>query len=131
MFDETGTQLLNGVKLSFQRAFGFIQNPTLKSPAHSIDDNKIIYLVGKQIIQYDMLTESQKVVDSIDQDEQITAFIYFKNLMLDDNILYSTYAMSKTYPSIVSKNYSNGLTQKYVMTHLEKEEKIIQLVLIS
>lgn len=68
MFDETGTQLLNGVKLSFERAFGFIQNPILKSPAHSIDDNKIIYLVGKQIIQYDMLTENQKVVDSIDQD---------------------------------------------------------------
>ena len=69
MFDETGTQLLNGVKLSFERGFGFIQNPTLNSPAHCIDDNKIIYLVGKQIIQYDMLTENQKVIDSIDQDE--------------------------------------------------------------
>lgn len=38
--------------------------------------------------------------------------------MLDDNILYSTHAMNKTYPSIVAKNYSKGLNQKYVMAHL-------------
>jgi hypothetical protein len=35
--------------------------------AHSIDDNKILYIVGKQLVLYDMLTENQKVIDSIGQ----------------------------------------------------------------
>lgn len=56
MFDETGTVLLNGVKLTFERGFGFSQDPEIISPAHCIDDNKVVYLLGKQIIQYDMLT---------------------------------------------------------------------------
>ena len=38
--------------------------------------------------------------------------------MLDDNILYSIHAMNKTYPSIIGKNYSKIITQKYVMAHL-------------
>lgn len=50
--------------------------------------------------------------------------------MLDDNILYSIHAMNKTYPSIIGKNYSKNMTQKYVMAHLEKEEKVVQLLLI-
>lgn len=41
--------------------------------------------------------------------------------MLDDNILYAIHTMNKSYPTIVAKNYAKGLTQKYVMTHLEKE----------
>ena len=69
MFDETGNILLNGVKLTFERGFGFNQNPSIQSPAHCIDDNKVVYLLGKQIIQYDMLTQNQKVVDQIDQEE--------------------------------------------------------------
>lgn len=56
MFDETGAVLLNGVKLTFERGFGFSQDPEIISPAHCIDDNKVVYLLGKQIIQYDMLT---------------------------------------------------------------------------
>ncbi len=38
--------------------------------------------------------------------------------MLDDNIMYSIHAMNKTYPSIITKNYSKNMTQKYVMAHL-------------
>ena len=41
--------------------------------------------------------------------------------MLEDNILYALHAMNKTYPSIVARNYSKNMTQKYVMAHLEKE----------
>ena len=121
MFDEGGKNLLNGVKLSFERGFGFSQDPNLDSSAHCIDDNKIVYTLGKQIIQYEMLTENQKVVDQIEQDEEITSFIYFKNLMLEDNIMYSIYAMDKTYPSIIIKNYSKNNSQKFIMSHLEKE----------
>ena len=120
MFDETGNILLNGIKLTFERGFGFQQNTQINNTAHSIDDNKVVYILGKQIIQYDMLTESQKVIDNITQEEQITTFAYFKNFMLDDNIMYSLHVMNKTYPSIVCKNYSKNITQKYIMTHLEK-----------
>lgn len=59
---------MNGIKLTFERGFGFEQNPNINSTAHSIDDNKVVYILGKQIIQYDMLTENQKVIDNISQD---------------------------------------------------------------
>jgi hypothetical protein len=51
--------------------------------------------------------------------------------MLDDNIMYSVYANNKTYPSIIGKNYSKNMTQKYVMSHLEKEEKVLSILLIA
>ena len=54
MYDDRGN-LQNGVKLSFEKGFGFNQNPSL-SFAQSIDDNKIIYTLGKQIVLYDILT---------------------------------------------------------------------------
>lgn len=54
MFDDRGN-LQNGVKLSFEKGFGFNQNINVTS-AQSIDDNKIIYILGKQIVLYDMLT---------------------------------------------------------------------------
>ena len=54
MFDERGN-LQNGVRISFEKGFGFNQNVNLTS-AQSIDDNKIVYILGKQIVLYDMLT---------------------------------------------------------------------------
>lgn len=119
MFDERGN-LQNGVKLTFEKGFGFNQNPSL-SYAQSIDDNKIIYTLGKQIVLYDILTEVQKVVDSFGQDEEVTCFKYFKNIMLDDNILYALGAPSKTYPILVLKNFSKGNYNRYVLAHLEKD----------
>lgn len=50
--------------------------------------------------------------------------------MLDDNILYSVHAMNKTYPSVIGKNYSKNITQKYVLAHLEKEERVVELLLV-
>jgi len=54
MFDDRGN-LQNGVKLSFEKGFGFNQDPSVNS-AQCIDDNKIIYILGKQMVLYDMLT---------------------------------------------------------------------------
>jgi len=54
MFDERGN-LQNGVKLAFEKGFGFNQHPSLAC-AQSIDDNKVLYTLGKQILLYDMLT---------------------------------------------------------------------------
>lgn len=55
MFDESGTTLLNGVRLSFEKGFGYNQNPALKNNAHCIDDSRIIYILASQIVIYDML----------------------------------------------------------------------------
>ena len=125
MFDERGN-LQNGVKLSFEKGFGFNQNPSL-SFAQSIDDNKIVYTLGKQIVLFDILTEVQKVVDNIGQDEEVSCFKYFKNIMLDDNILYALAAPSKTYPTLVLKNFSKGNCNRYILSHLEKEEIVMGL----
>jgi len=65
MFDERGN-LQNGVKLSFEKGFGFNQNLNVNS-AQSIDDNKIVYVLGKQIVEYNMLTENQRVIDEFGQ----------------------------------------------------------------
>lgn len=129
MFDQRGN-LQNGVRLSFQKGFGFNQNSEVSS-AQSIDDNKIIYILGKQIVLYDMLSENQKVIDSIGQEQEITCFKYYKNLMLDDNILYAIYSANKIYPTLMIKNFSKGNTQKYVMSHLQKEQKIVFLDLVN
>ena len=116
MFDERGN-LQNGVRLSFEKGFGFNQNIDVSS-AQSIDDNKLIYILGKQVVLYDMLTENQKVIDSIGQEEDITCFKYYKNLMLDDNILYAIFSANKIYPTLMIKNFSKGHHQKFVMSHL-------------
>lgn len=78
-----------------------------------------------------MLTENQKIIDIFGQEEEITFFKYYKNIMLDDNILYSIYAENKIYPTLIAKNISKGSIQKYVMSHLEKEEKIVFLDLVN
>ena len=121
MFDDTGKTLLNGVQLTFEKGFGFNQAADMKNNAYSIDDNRMIYVLAKQIVVYDMLSENQKVIDSIGQEEEITCFIYFKNIMLDDNYIYAVQAINKTYPSIVLHNFSKGIQNRYVLSHLEKE----------
>lgn len=55
MFDESGTTLLNGIKLNFEKGFGYDQDPYLKNNAYCIDDNRIIYVLSKQIVLYDLL----------------------------------------------------------------------------
>lgn len=67
MFDESGKILLNGVQLGFEKGFGFNQSTSMRCNAYSIDDNKMVYLLGKQIVVYDMLAETQRVVDAIGQ----------------------------------------------------------------
>ncbi len=66
MFDERGN-ILNGIRLAFEKGFGFIQDADINNSAHCIDDNKIIYILAKQIVLYDILTENQRVIDSIGQ----------------------------------------------------------------
>ena len=52
--------------------------------------------------------------------------------MLEDNILYSLSAENKIYPTLIVKNFSKGtIADKYVMSHLEKEEKIVFLDLLN
>jgi len=68
MFDDRGS-LQNGVKLMFEKGFGFNQSLNVSSNAHCIDDNKIIYILAKQIVLYDMLTERQYIVDTIGQED--------------------------------------------------------------
>ena len=78
----------------------------------------MVYILGKQVLIYDMLTENQKQIDYFGQDEDVTYFKYFKNMMLDDNILYALSVPSRTYPSLVLKNFSKGSSVKFVLGHL-------------
>ena len=55
--------------MSFEKGFGFNQNRDIKNTAHCIDDNRIVYLLSSQIVIYDMLAETQKVLSSFDSDE--------------------------------------------------------------
>lgn len=51
--------------------------------------------------------------------------------MLDDNAIYAVQAANKTYPSIVLHNFSKGNQHRYVLTHIEKEERIIDITLLN
>jgi len=65
-----------------------------------------------------MLTENQRVIDTFGQDEEVTCFKYFKNIMLDDNILYALGAPTKTYPTLALKNFSKGNSTRFILSHL-------------
>lgn len=131
MFDESGTTLLNGIKLNFEKGFGYNQDPCLKSNAYCIDDNRIIYVLSKQIVMYDLLAETQKVIDCFDFEENITAMLYFKNILLEDNIIFGIHCSNKSFPSVVIHNFSKNFTNKLMLANLEKDEKILELVLIN
>ena len=118
MFDETGATLLNGVKLSFEKGFGFNQNPDIKNTAHCIDDNRIIYLLSSQIVLYDMLAETQKVIASFQSDEEVGSMLYFKNIMLEDNIIYGLHNSNKSFPSLTVMNFSKNFSQKIMLANL-------------
>jgi hypothetical protein len=118
MFDESGTTLLNGVKLSFEKGFGYLQNPEIKNNAHCIDDNRIIYILASQIVLYDMLAETQRVIDSFDSDEEIGAMMYFKNILMEDNIIYAIHSNNKSFPSLVMLNFSKNFHQKIMLANL-------------
>lgn len=121
MFDDLGTTLLNGIKVGFERGFGYCQNPALKNSAHCIDDNRVIYVLASQIVLYDMLAETQKVIDSFDIEESVGALIYFKNIMLEDNVVYSLENASKSFPSLILHNFTKNYTQNISLANLEKE----------
>jgi hypothetical protein len=131
MFDESGTTLLNGVRLSFEKGFGFNQSPHIKNTAYCVDDNRIIYLLASQIVIYDMLAETQRVIDTFDFDEEVGAMLYFKNIMLEDNILYALHGLNRSFPSLTIMNFSKNYPVKIVLANLEKEEKITDIVLLN
>lgn len=131
MFDESGTTLLNGVRLSFEKGFGFNQSPNIKNTAYCIDDNRIIYLLASQIVIYDMLAETQRVIDTFDYDEEVGAMLYFKNIMLEDNILYALHGLNRSFPSLTIMNFSKNYPLKIVLANLEKEEKITDIILLN
>jgi hypothetical protein len=54
MFDDKHQKILNGVTLAVSKAVGFNQQP-LQSNAYSLDESKIAYTCGKNIIVYDLL----------------------------------------------------------------------------
>ena len=119
MFDETNTTLLNGIKISFEKGFGFCQNDT-KNSAYCIDDNRIIYILASQIVLYDLLSESQKIIDIFDYEEEVGAMIHFKNIMLEDNIIYAIHNSNKSFPSLMMHNFSKNFNQKFMLANLEK-----------
>ena len=91
----------------------------------------MIYILASQIVLYDMLSETQKVISTFDFDESIGALLYFKNIMLEDNIIYALHTASKSFPSLVLHNFTKNFTQKIVLANLEKEEAILELSLLN
>lgn len=55
MFDDKHQKLLNGVSLAVSKALGFSQKH-LRSNAYSLDESKLTYVCGKNIVVYDLLT---------------------------------------------------------------------------
>lgn len=51
--------------------------------------------------------------------------------MLDDHIVYALASNGKSYPSFIIKNVPKDTTQKYVLSHLEKEENIVLMEFVN
>lgn len=62
MFDEKRQKLLNGVGLAICKGVGFSQRQ-MRHNAFSLDESKLAYICGKNIIVYDLKTEIQKVFE--------------------------------------------------------------------
>jgi len=65
-----------------------------------------------------MLAETQKVIDSFDADEDIGAMLYFKNILLEDNIVYAIHSSNKSFPCLVMMNFSKNFVQKIMLANL-------------
>jgi hypothetical protein len=78
-----------------------------------------------------MLAETQRVIDTFDFDEEVGAMLYFKNIMLEDNILYALHGLNRSFPSLTIMNFSKNYPVKIVLANLEKEEKITDIVLLN
>ncbi len=59
------------------------------------------------------------------------ALIYFNNIMLEDNIIYALHNSNKSFPSLVIHNFSKSFNQKFMLANLEKEERIVEIVLLN
>ena len=77
-------------------------------------------MLSSQIAIYDMLAQSQKLIDSFDSDEEVGALAYFKNIMLEDNIVYSLHSPNKSFPTLTIMNFSKNFSQKIVVDNLYK-----------
>jgi hypothetical protein len=131
MFDESGTVLLNGVRMSWERGFGFCQNSMLStSPAYCLDDHHIFYAVGSQIVMYDSLTETQKLVDGFDGDEELMGFVYYRSALFEDEVVYVLQSRVRG-SSLVLTNYSKATRQKVSLFNLERDEMVTQITLLN
>ena len=65
-----------------------------------------------------MLAETQKIIASFDYQEEIGAMNYFKNIMLEDNIVYSVHSSSKSFPSLIMHNFTKNLSNKFMLANL-------------
>ena len=65
-----------------------------------------------------MLAETQRVIDNFDFDEEVGAISYFKNIMLEDNIIYALHNCNKSFPSLTIMNFSKNYPQKIMLASL-------------
>lgn len=79
MFDEKKQKLLNGVGLAICKGIGFSQRQ-MRHNAFSLDESKLAYICGKNIVVYDLKTEIQKVFERPEDEAEVTAFSFFKTL---------------------------------------------------
>ena len=57
--------------------------------------------------------------------------IYFKNIMLEDNVVYAIHNPNKSFPSLIIHNFTKKLNQVFMLATLQKDEKIIEITLFN
>lgn len=65
-----------------------------------------------------MLAQTQKVIDCFDSDEEVGAMMYFKNIMLEDHMVYALHNCNKSFPSLTIMNFSKNFSQKIPLANL-------------
>jgi hypothetical protein len=78
-----------------------------------------------------MLAETQKVIDEFEYDDEVSAMLYYKNILLEDNIIYAVRNNNKSFPSLVMLNFSKNLKQEILLANLEREENIVEICLVG
>ena len=130
MLDEKDQKLLNGVSLVVAKELGFDQKD-LRTNAYSLDESKLTYACGKNIIVYDLLTETQKVFQRPCEEEGITAFGCFKTLYSEDYVIYAAKSNQRNVAAYVGIiNVWKNNVRSYAVQNLESEEVVVDVLFL-
>jgi len=76
MINRSGNDILNGIDIRLDIAFGNYQKP-IKKNSYFISEDDLIYICGKHIVSFNLIRKRQNFILKNPLDEQVTCMNYY------------------------------------------------------